>query len=103
MHFSACYDDDCYIHPSAKESCSGRGWFTRKPRQYNPESVIDKTRQQMISAICLYTATSKPALNVKILGDNGKIPTKGSDVMGLPNRYYLGTLGQQYNLYLNTP
>ena len=33
----------------------------------------------MISAISLYTATSKPALNVKIFGENGKIPTKGSD------------------------
>ena len=79
MHFSACYDDDCYIHCSAKESCSGRSWFPRKPRQYNPELVSDKTRQQMISSISLYTATSKPALRVKILGENGKIPTKGSD------------------------
>ena len=24
MHFSTFYDDDCYIHRSAKESCSGR-------------------------------------------------------------------------------
>ena len=24
MHFSACYNDDCYIPRSAKESCSGR-------------------------------------------------------------------------------
>ena len=45
MHFSACYDDNCYIHRSTKESCSSRGWFPRKPRHYNPEPVIDKTRQ----------------------------------------------------------
>ena len=79
IHFSACYDDDCYIYRSAKDSFSGRGWFPRKPRQNNPEPVIDKTRQQMISAISLYTMTSKPALNVKILGKNGKIPKKGSN------------------------
>ena len=44
MHFSTCSDDDCYINRSTKESYSGRGWFSRKPRQYNPEPVIDKTR-----------------------------------------------------------
>ena len=38
MHFSTCYNDDYYIYRSAKESCSGRGWFMRKPRHYNPES-----------------------------------------------------------------
>ena len=79
MHFSVYYEDVCYIHRSAKESCSGRGRFPRKPRQYNPEPVIDKSRQQMISAISLYTTTSKPALNVKIFGENGIILIKGSD------------------------
>ena len=79
MHFSACYDNDCNIPRSAKKSCSSRGWFTRKPRHYNPEPVIDKTRQQMISTVSLYTTTSKPALKVKILGENGKMPTRGSD------------------------
>ena len=33
----------------------------------------------MISAVCLYTATSKPALKVKILEENDKIPTRGFD------------------------
>ena len=33
----------------------------------------------MISAISLYTATSKPAFKVNILGENGKIPIRGSD------------------------
>ena len=33
----------------------------------------------MISPVSLYTATSKPALKVKILGENGKILTRGSD------------------------
>ena len=33
----------------------------------------------MISLISLYTAISKTAINVKILGENGKIPTRGSE------------------------
>ena len=70
MHFSACYDDDCYIHRSAKESCSYRSWFPRKLRHYNPKPVIDKTRQQMISAVSLYTTTT------------GGVGVDGDSVMG---------------------
>ena len=33
----------------------------------------------MISAVSLYTATSKLALNMKILGKNSKRPSRGSD------------------------
>ena len=33
----------------------------------------------MISGVSLYTATSKPALKVKILEENSKIQTQGSD------------------------
>ena len=79
MHWSEYYKDNSYIHHSYKESYSGRGWFTGKPGQYNPEPVIDKTRPQMISTISFYTATSRPALKVKILGKDGKMPTRGSE------------------------
>lgn len=47
--------------------------------QYNPEPVINKLKQQMISAISFYTATSKPGIKFKILLENDKILTKGSD------------------------
>ena len=92
MHFSACCDDDYYIHCSDTESCSIRGWFPRKPRHYNPEPVIDKIRQQMISTISLYSATSTPALKLKILGKDGKIPTRGSDQAAGYDIYSLETI-----------
>ena len=57
IHFSACYNNNCYIYRSVKKSCSGKGWFLRKPCHYNPEPVIDKTRQQIISAIFFFYVT----------------------------------------------
>ena len=67
MHFLVCYNYDCYIHCSTKQSCSGRAWFLKKLRQYNPEPVINKTRQQMISTFTLCTVTSKPTRKVIII------------------------------------
>ena len=85
MHFSAYYNDDCYIHRSAKESCSGRGWSPRKPSHYNPEPVFKPepepgTRQQILSAMSCYAdgLTKKAAFQVKILVPSGKIPTRGT-------------------------
>ena len=46
----------------------------------------------MISAFSLYTATSKAALNVKMIGEHGKKPTKGSDQAAGYDIYSLETI-----------